>query len=150
MHTAAGHCSIGDMLNKIAKMTLSLTLATSAAFGLGACGGADQPGSASGSATAGATEDSATSAAQTIIDVRTPQEFAAGHLDGAINIDIYNANFADEIGKLDKAGSYVLYCRSGSRAGQALTFMQDQGFTDVTNGGAMEAAAAPLGKDIVK
>ena len=140
------------MLNKIAKMTLSLTLAATAAFGLGACGGtgSSEPGSASGSATAGATEDSASAATQTIIDVRTPQEFAAGHLDGAINIDIYNANFADEIGKLGKAGSYVLYCRSGSRAGQAQSFMQEQGFADVTNGGAMEAAAQTLGKDIVK
>ena len=77
-----------------------------------------------------------------LIDVRTPEEFAAGHLRGAVNIDLSGPDFNERIGALDKAGSYVIYCASGNRAGTAIEFMRGQGFDDLTNGGGYEDLAA--------
>lgn len=73
-----------------------------------------------------------------VIDVRTPEEYGAGYLDGAKNIDIYAADFKDHIGSLDRDDKYVVYCRSGNRSGQAKEIMEQMGFTDVTNAGAYE------------
>ena len=78
-----------------------------------------------------------------IIDVRTPEEFTDGHLEGAINIDIYNPAFEDSISALDTDGEYVVYCRSGHRSGHALMMMNAMGIDDVTNlGGVLEASAS--------
>lgn len=84
-----------------------------------------------------------------LIDVRTPAEFAQGHLDGAVNIDWESADFAAQIEGLDKNGTYVLYCHSGRRAGEALSMMQSQGFTNVTNIGGIDEAAATTGLEVV-
>lgn len=84
-----------------------------------------------------------------IIDVRTPEEFAAGHLEGAVNIDLQAADFADRIAALDPAASYVVYCRSGNRSGQAQSYMQSVGFGDVENAGSVEAASASLDLPII-
>jgi rhodanese-related sulfurtransferase len=85
-----------------------------------------------------------------VIDVRTPAEFAEGHLDGAININWEDIGFADEVSALDKDGVYVLYCRSGNRAGQAIDAMTSMGFTNLTNAGGVDAASAFTGLDIVQ
>ena len=86
-----------------------------------------------------------------VIDVRTPDEFASGHLDGALNIDIQGSAFATEIGALDKSANYVIYCRSGNRAGQAVTYMQDNGFTGVlTNAGSVDEASSATGIAVVQ
>ncbi len=86
-----------------------------------------------------------------VIDVRTPDEFASGHLDGALNIDIQGSAFASEIGALDKSANYVIYCRSGNRAGQAVTYMQDNGFTGVlTNAGSVDEASSATGIAVVQ
>lgn len=77
-----------------------------------------------------------------VIDVRTPEEFAAGHLQGAENIDVQAADFHERVGKLDPDATYVLYCRSGSRAGAAAQMMTDMGFTDVVNAGGFDTLAA--------
>jgi rhodanese-related sulfurtransferase len=69
----------------------------------------------------------------TLIDVRTPEEFAAGHIDGAINIDFQAPDFADKIGALDPAAAYAIYCHSGNRSGQAEAQMAAMGFTDMTD-----------------
>lgn len=69
----------------------------------------------------------------TIIDIRTPQEYTSGHIDGAINIDFYASDFTQQLEKLDKATAYSIYCRSGSRSGRALEIMKDIGFTDVAD-----------------
>lgn len=66
-----------------------------------------------------------------VIDVRTPAEFASGHLEGAQNIDIEAADFDARVAALPKDGSYALYCRSGNRSGQALAKMTATGFTRV-------------------
>lgn len=71
----------------------------------------------------------------TVIDVRTPAEFADGRLAGAELVDIYEPAFRDEIDGLDRDGSYVLYCRTGNRSGQAAAFMRELGFTEVYDAG---------------
>ena len=68
-----------------------------------------------------------------VVDVRTPAEFASGHLEGAINVDFKNPNFATEIAKLDTRKSYLIHCRSGGRSRGALKVMQSTGFEHVTH-----------------
>ena len=54
-----------------------------------------------------------------LLDVRTPEEFAEGHLAGAMNIDIMADNFRDKVSKLPKDSTYLVYCYSGQRAAEA-------------------------------
>lgn len=68
-----------------------------------------------------------------ILDVRTPEEFAEGHLDGADMIDFYRTDFADEIADLDPDAPYLVYCRSGNRSGQTVALMRELGFTNVSD-----------------
>lgn len=84
-----------------------------------------------------------------IIDVRTPGEFASGHLDGAINIDVQSPDFAEQIMQLDKDGDYLVYCRSGNRSGQAISQMSQMGFSELTNGGSVQEASDISGIQIV-
>jgi len=67
------------------------------------------------------------------VDVRTPAEYAAGHLDGATNIDAEAPTFDAEIAKLDKNSTYTVYCHSGRRSGIATETMSKAGFTHVYN-----------------
>jgi rhodanese-related sulfurtransferase len=80
------------------------------------------------------------------LDVRTPIEFAEGHIEGAGLIDFQSGNFENEIEALDKNATYAVYCRSGNRSGQAVKVMQDAGFTNVfnMNGGVIDWANAGL------
>lgn len=73
---------------------------------------------------------------RTVIDVRTPEEYAAGHVDGATLVNFQDPGFADAIGELDPEVDYVVYCRSGNRSAQAATQMRAIGL-DVTDGGAL-------------
>ncbi|MEY4263016.1 MAG: hypothetical protein RLY88_724 [Actinomycetota bacterium] len=77
-----------------------------------------------------------------VIDVRTPGEWATGHLDGAINIDLGGADFASKVDALDHAANYVVYCHSGNRAGQAIDYMTNHGFTGslINAGGVVDAS----------
>ena len=68
-----------------------------------------------------------------VLDVRTPAEFAGGRLPGAVMIDFYEPNFADQLAGLDPELPYLLYCRSGNRSGSTRQIMQDLGFTDVAD-----------------
>ena len=85
-----------------------------------------------------------------VIDVRTPAEFASGHLEGAVNIDWEGTDFAGQVAALDKNGTYVLYCRSGNRAGQALDAMTSMGFAHLTNAGGVDNASTLTGLPIVQ
>lgn len=69
------------------------------------------------------------------IDVRTPNEFASGHLEQAINIP--HATIAQKIASIvkDKSAAIHLYCRSGNRAGVAKRILDGLGYTNVTNEG---------------
>lgn len=73
---------------------------------------------------------------RTVVDVRTPEEFAEGHVDGATLVNFQDPGFADAIADLDPDGSYVVYCRSGNRSAQAATQMRAIGL-DVTDGGGL-------------
>lgn len=80
-----------------------------------------------------------------IVDVRTPEEFAAGHLQGALNLDVSASTFDSQIATLDKDVVYAVYCRSGNRSTIAVGKMSDAGFTNLFNfnqGGFAELAAA--------
>lgn len=68
---------------------------------------------------------------QIIIDIRTPQEFSQGHIDGAVNINYYDSNFMDQIAKYDKNQPIFIYCRSGNRTSPASRKMADFGFTQI-------------------
>ncbi len=64
----------------------------------------------------------------TVVDVRTPAEFAEGHLPGAVNVDVSSPSFATTIAALDPAAPYAVYCKSGNRSAVALQAMQGAGF----------------------
>lgn len=85
-----------------------------------------------------------------IIDVRTPEEYAEGHIEKAINLDFYSETFAAELDKLDKDKTYLIYCRTANRSGQALDMMAELGFIEVYNmlGGTLrwKAVGLPLVK----
>jgi rhodanese-related sulfurtransferase len=68
-----------------------------------------------------------------ILDVRTPEEFASGHIAGAVNIDFNSVEFENEITRLNPSETYAIYCRSGSRSGKAASIMHIAGFHDVSN-----------------
>lgn len=63
-----------------------------------------------------------------ILDVRTPQEFAEGHLPGALNLDVEGPDFAAELQTLDPAKHYAVYCRSANRSKVAMDVMGQLGF----------------------
>ncbi len=81
-----------------------------------------------------------------IIDVRTPEEYAGGHVEKAINLDYYSETFADELDKLDKDNIYLIYCQTNRRSGLALDIMAELGFREVYNmlGGMEEWEAVKL------
>lgn len=82
------------------------------------------------------------STATAIIDVRTVEEFNAGHLEGAVNIPVEVGDFVGAVSQLAPAGKYLIYCKSGRRAGLAIDQMTQLGFTDMSNLGSLENAAS--------
>lgn len=84
-----------------------------------------------------------------VLDVRTPGEYAEGHLEGAELLDLNSGEFAAALPSLDPEAEYVVYCRSGNRSGQAVAMMEQAGFANVTDLGAVGNAAAATGLPIV-
>ena len=68
-----------------------------------------------------------------LIDVRSPEECAEGMIEGATNINLFDPNFIQEIGKLDKNKDYYMICRSGGRSVSAAGAMDQMGFPSVHN-----------------
>lgn len=66
-----------------------------------------------------------------LVDVRSPEEYQDGHIEGARNINFLSPDFKEKISLLDKNKTYVLYCRSGHRSGLALKIFMDNGFKNV-------------------
>lgn len=120
------------------------------------CGGSNEPETASSEPDAAESSDNATADAAAagirlvsaqdgaaiqddppadlvILDVRTPEEFAEGHLEGAVILDFYREDFADQLAELDPDVPYLLYCRSGNRSGQTAEMMEQLGFVDVAD-----------------
>jgi phage shock protein E len=85
----------------------------------------------------------------TIVDVRTPQEYAQGHLAGAVNVDVSSPEFAARIATLDPNAPYAVYCKSGNRSGVALATMAEQGFTNAYHLGGGIGAWQSAGGDVV-
>jgi len=76
------------------------------------------------------------------VDVRTEAEYQGGHKDGALNIPLHELPYRlSEIKGLGKE-PVVFYCRSGNRSGQAVSYLQQQGFGNIYNGGSLEEALA--------
>ena len=67
----------------------------------------------------------------TIVDVRTPEEFAEGHIEGAVNYNVQGPDFANQIAGLDPAGTYAVYCRSGNRSQAAVAAMAQAGIPGI-------------------
>ena len=93
-----------------------------------------------GCSSSGATSQSAADFATTVatpgvvtLDVRTPGEFAAGHIPGAVNIDVEAPDFDTRIASLDTGTTYAIYCHSGRRSGIAAGRMADAGFTSLVD-----------------
>ena len=68
-----------------------------------------------------------------ILDVRTPEEYLSGHIENAVNLDYYSDTFRNDLDKLDKNKTYIIYCRSGGRSGNALNIMKELDFREVYN-----------------
>lgn len=119
---------------------------------LGACSNGDvTPPAAVSSASAGVRQvpaadalDAAAEDGLVVLDVRTPAEFAAGHLTGARNLPL-SASFASDVSALPRDGRYLLYCQSGNRSGQAAAAMAQLGFTDVRDAGGLPSLVAAGG-----
>lgn len=78
-------------------------------------------------------EDNRNNSDFVIIDVRTAEEFADGHIEDAGNIDFYSTTFREELDNLDKNKTYLIYCRSGSRSGSTADIMAELNFEEVYN-----------------
>ncbi|MFM7005963.1 MAG: rhodanese-like domain-containing protein [Flavobacteriales bacterium] len=83
-----------------------------------------------------------------VIDVRTPAEWQQGVIAGAdLFIDYNGANFKQQIAKLDKSKTYIIYCRSGGRSAGASQVMTDAGFKNVIN---MQGGISSWGGKIIQ
>lgn len=85
-----------------------------------------------------------------VVDVRTREEFAEGHLQGAQNIDVLEPDFEAKLGKLDKSRPVLVHCQAGGRSTRSLPVFEKLGFKEVYHldggyGGWVEA-----GKPVVK
>ncbi|MFC1978397.1 rhodanese-like domain-containing protein [Chloroflexota bacterium] len=83
-----------------------------------------------------------------LLDIRTLQEYASGYIENAVNIDYYASAFQDDIDELDKDKTYLVYCHTANRSGQAMPTFENLGFEKVYNmlGGtvAWQAAGYPI------
>ncbi len=66
-----------------------------------------------------------------LLDVRTPAEFATGHIEGAANEDWLAGDLLKDVSGIDKTKPVLLYCAVGGRSGKAMAAMIEAGFTDV-------------------
>jgi phage shock protein E len=120
------------------RLALALIAVVVAAFGVAACGSDSDSGEPSPGEEAAA---AALESDRAVIDVRTPQEYDAGHVEGAELIDIQGPDFSTQVAALDTEGEYVVYCRSGNRSAAAAAQMQAAGL-DVLDGGGLDDMVA--------
>lgn len=159
-HSRASHSPTAALANALNRAIVGRLIAAfgaaALAVGLSACapaaGSPDTGTASSAAADSGAADASAEAAASmavgpdtVVLDVRTPEEFAGGHLEGAELLDFSSGDFEAALPSLDPTTEYVVYCRSGNRSGQAIALMEAAGFTNLTNLGSLEQAAAATG-----
>jgi len=75
-----------------------------------------------------------------LVDVRTPQEFSEGNVAGSVNIPLDQVQ--NQLSKFKNHENIVVFCRSGNRSGQAKAILEQNGFTNVTNGGTWQQVNA--------
>lgn len=68
-----------------------------------------------------------------VLDVRRPDEYARGHLENAVNIDVSAPDFRERIAELDRDRPYVVYCKAGVRGAKAMEILRQAGFSRVYN-----------------
>jgi len=68
-----------------------------------------------------------------VLDVRTPEEFAKGHIPGAVNLDFNGPDFQKKVAELDKSKTYLVHCAGGNRSARACTAMDKIAFTNLVN-----------------
>ena len=68
-----------------------------------------------------------------ILDIRTPEEYETGYIEGAVNTDYYSDTFRKNLSKMQKNRTYLVYCRSGNRSGKTFEIMKELGFEQVYN-----------------
>lgn len=68
-----------------------------------------------------------------LVDVRTPEEYADGHLDNATNINWFDADFADQFKAIDKDKTIYVYCKLGGRSAKAQEKLRSLGYQHVVN-----------------
>ncbi len=66
-----------------------------------------------------------------ILDIRTPEEYANEHIAESVLLDFYSDDFENELDKLDKSKTYLVYCRSGNRSSKSMSIMGGLGFMEV-------------------
>ena len=84
-----------------------------------------------------------------LIDVRSPEEFAVGHLQGAMNYNVEDGTLEAALSSLDTSKSYNVYCQSGRRSAIAIALLNQNGFTRVTDLGGIDEAAQSTGISVV-
>jgi rhodanese-related sulfurtransferase len=85
-----------------------------------------------------------------VLDIRTPDEFKAGHLENAKNIDFFEDDFKAEVEKLDKDKTYLVHCRSGGRSTKSLEVFKKLGFKTIYHLDGGFLAWEEAGKKVVK
>ncbi len=68
-----------------------------------------------------------------VLDVRTPDEIAAGKIKGALEMDYYSKDFKQRLQGLDKNKTIVVYCASGRRSADTVKQLHEAGFKNVYN-----------------
>jgi phage shock protein E len=71
-----------------------------------------------------------------LVDVRTPGEFSSGHVKGSVNIPL--DSIPNQLAKFKNKKNIIVFCRSGMRSSQAKNILQQNGFSNVINGGTWE------------
>ena len=79
-----------------------------------------------------------------LVDVRTPGEFAGGHVQGSSNIPL--DKLTSQLSKFKDKKSIVVFCQSGGRSGQAKLILEQSGFSNVVNGGTWNNVKKIIGK----
>jgi phage shock protein E len=77
-----------------------------------------------------------------VLDVRTPEEYAVGHLEGAENLSLESSDFEQQVADLDADASYVVYCQTGNRSARAAQEMRDAGLEVEDAGGIVDLEAS--------
>lgn len=86
----------------------------------------------------------------TVLDLRTPDEYAEGHLEGAVNVDFLASTFEAELGKLDATKPYLVHCASGRRSGQAMAVFDRLKFAKIYHLNTGYKSWVAAGKPVVK